>query len=100
MMTESTFVQRFEKVILATEREGQDDARDRGVDLIGYERVTGVLCAIQCKFYGEDEYIDLPTISTFFAELRKKDFASSLIVTTSNNWKQNAERAHFAICTS
>ena len=93
MMTEPTFVQRFEKVIAFTDWEGREDARDRGVDLIGYERVTGELCAIQCKFYGEDEYIDQKTISTFFTELGKKDFSSGIIVTTSNNWSQNAEHA-------
>lgn len=93
MMTEPTFVQRFEKVIAFTDWDGRDDARDRGVDLIGYERVSGELCAIQCKFYGEDEYIDQKTISTFFTELGKKDFSSGIIVTTSNNWSQNAERA-------
>ena len=93
MMTEPAFVQRFEDVIPFGEWGGRDDVRDRGIDLIGIERVTGDLCAIQCKFYGEDDYIDLHTISTFFAELGKTEFSSGLIITTSNNWSQNAERA-------
>lgn len=93
MMTEPAFVQRFEDVIPFSEWDGRDDVRDRGVDLIGIEHATGDLCAIQCKFYGEDDYIDLQTISTFFAELGKKEFSSGLIVTTSNSWSQNAERA-------
>lgn len=93
MMTEPAFVQRFEKVVAFSEWPGREDTRDRGIDLIGYERVTGELCAIQCKFYGEDEYIDQKTISTFFTELGKKDFSSGIIVTTSNNWSQNAEHA-------
>ena len=93
MMTEPAFLQRFEKVVAFSEWPGREDTRDRGIDLIGYERVTGELCAIQCKFYGEDEYIDQKTISTFFTELGKKDFSSGIIVTTSNNWSQNAEHA-------
>ena len=93
MQTEPTFVQRFDKVIPFADWDGRDDARDRGIDLIGYEAVTGNLCAIQCKFYGEDDYIDQATISSFFVELGKKDFASGIIVTTSNNWSQNAEKA-------
>ena len=93
MMTEPTFVQRFENVIPFVEWEGRDDNKDRGIDLVGFERITGALCAIQCKFYGEDDYIDLATISTFFTALGKSAFASGVIVTTSNNWSKNAEKA-------
>ena len=93
MQTEPTFVQRFEKVIAFSDWDGREDLRDRGIDLIGYERVTGELCAIQCKFYDEDDYIDQATIASFFVELGKKDFASGIIVTTSNNWSKNAEQA-------
>jgi len=93
MMTEPAFVQRFERVIPFAEWPGREDSRDRGVDLIGIERVTGELCAIQCKFYGEDDYIDQATIASFFVELGKKDFSSGIIVTTSNNWSKNAEQA-------
>lgn len=93
MQTEPAFQQRFEKVIPFSEWDGREDLRDRGIDLIGYERVTGELCAIQCKFYGEDEYIDQATIASFFIELGKKEFSSGIIVTTSNNWSKNAELA-------
>ncbi len=93
MMTEPTFVQRFEKVIPFAEWEGREDDKDRGIDLVGFERITGVLCAIQCKFYGADDYIDLATISTFFTALGKSAFDSGVIVTTSNNWSRNAEKA-------
>ncbi len=93
MMTEPTFVQRFAKVVPFVEWEGRDDDKDRGIDLVAFERVTGALCAIQCKFYGEDDYIDLATIGTFFTALGKSAFASGIIVTTSNNWSKNAEKA-------
>lgn len=93
MMTEPTFVQRFEKVIAFSDWDGREDLRDRGIDLIGYERVTGELCAIQCKFYDEDDYIDQATIASFFVEIGKKDFTSGIIVTTSNSWSKNAEQA-------
>jgi predicted helicase len=93
LTTAPTFAQQFEKVIPFVEWEGREDDKDRGVDLVGFERVTGDLCAIQCKFYGEDDYIDLATISTFFTALGKSAFASGLIVTTSNNWSKNAEKA-------
>jgi predicted helicase len=93
LMTEPAFVDRFERVIPFSEWDGRANTKDVGIDLLGYDRVTGELCAIQCKFYGEEDYIDLKTISTFFAELGKKDFSSGLIVTTSNNWSKNAEAA-------
>jgi predicted helicase len=93
MMTEPAFVQRFERVIPFSEWPGREDSRDRGVDLIGIQRVTGELCAIQCKFYGENDYIDQATIASFFVELGKKDFSSGIIVTTSINWSKNAEQA-------
>ena len=50
MMAEPTFVQRFEQVIPFVEWEGRASDKDLGIDLVGIERVTGALCAIQCKF--------------------------------------------------
>jgi predicted helicase len=75
MTVDPVFSSRFDNVIHFRDWDGREDLRDRGIDLIGFEKITGELCAIQCKFYGQDERIDLPTISTFFAELGKKDFS-------------------------
>ena len=93
METDPLFTHRFERVIPFAEWEGRDDQRDRGIDLIAFERETKDVCAIQCKFYGENDYIDQATIASFFVELGKKDVASGVIVTTSNNWSKNAEKA-------
>ena len=65
--------------------------QDVGIDLVGTERDTGYLWAIQCKFYEEDHYISKEAIGTFFSELGKDAFSRGLFVTTSNNWSKNAE---------
>lgn len=62
--------------------------RDTGVDLVAKNRNTGELTAIQAKFYkgkvGKSE------INSFIAELGKSYYSAGMIVSTTDEWNQNA----------
>ena len=93
MMADPVFSARFERVMRYTDWEGRPNDQDVGIDLIGVERDSGELCAIQCKCYEDDAYINLSDIATFFTALGKQAFDSGLIVTTSSNWSAKATEA-------
>lgn len=65
--------------------------KDTGVDLVARDRITGELTAVQAKFYkgkvGKD------TINSFVAEFSKSYYAAGIIVSTTDEWNKNAERA-------
>ena len=81
----------FEAVVPSVSGLGAETDQDVGIDLVGTERDTGNLWAIQCKFYDEDAYISKEAVGTFFSELGKEAFSKGLFVTTSNNWSKHAE---------
>lgn len=62
--------------------------KDTGVDLVARNKNTGELTAIQAKFYsgkvGKDE------INSFIAELGKDYYSLGMIVSTTDEWNQNA----------
>ena len=68
-------------------------AKDTGIDLVAQTRVGGDFHAIQCKFYGEDYRIQKKDIDSFFTASGQKPFVQRIIVTTTNNWSENAERS-------
>ena len=65
------------------------DARDTGIDLVAITN-NGENHAIQCKFYREDAQIPIDDINSFLALSSKNDFTHRFIVTTTNNWSDNA----------
>lgn len=67
--------------------------RDTGIDLVAQTQGTNEFHAIQCKFYAEDYRIQKTDIDSFFTASGKKSFAHRIIVTTTNNWSENAEDA-------
>jgi predicted helicase len=69
------------------------DAKDTGIDLVAKTRGTNEYHAIQCKFYDEDYRIQKKDIDSFFTASGKKPFSHRIIVTTTNNWSENAEDA-------
>lgn len=81
----------FESVVPWNEWPARASDQDVGIDLVGTERDTGNLWAIQCKFYNEDTHISKEAIGTFFSELGKDAFSKGLFITTSNNWSKHAE---------
>lgn len=65
-------------------------AKDTGIDLVAQER-DGGFCAIQCKFYAEDQYLPMSDLGTFFTLSGKGGFTSRLIISTTDKWSKNAE---------
>ena len=91
LKVDATWSQVFEDVVRYSDWPNRPSDRDVGVDLVGIEKDTGNLWAIQCKFYADDTPIDKKLLGTFFAELGKTSYSAGLIVSTSSNWTSNAE---------
>ena len=83
--------ERFSKVWLWGDWPGNGGRHDTGIDLVGEERDTGDLVAIQCKFYGEDNSIALDQLNKFLTAYGSIQFASGIMVATTDNWTRNAE---------
>ena len=69
------------------------DGKDTGIDLVAKTRGTNEYHAIQCKFYAADHRIQKHDIDSFFTASGQKPFSHRIIVTTTNNWGENAEAA-------
>ncbi|MCF6313524.1 MAG: DEAD/DEAH box helicase family protein [Verrucomicrobiales bacterium] len=69
------------------------DAKDTGIDLVAKTRDTDEYHAIQCKFYAEDHKIQKSDIDSFFTASGQKPFTHRIIVTTTNEWTDNAEKS-------
>ncbi len=69
------------------------EKRDTGIDLVAQTSGTDEYHAIQCKFYAEDYRVQKKDIDSFFTASGKKPFTHRVIVTTTNNWTENAEDA-------
>ena len=67
------------------------NAKDKGIDLVAKVSGTDEYHAIQCKCYAEDYTVRKADIDSFFNESGKSLFTYRLIVTTTNNWSENAE---------
>ena len=63
---------------------------DTGIDLVAKEREIGGFCAIQCKCFQEGTQVNKEDIDSFLGLAGKEPFKTKLIVTTTNNWSQNA----------
>jgi predicted helicase len=66
---------------------------DTGIDIVAEERETGGYCAIQCKFYEPDHYVQKADIDSFFTASGKAPFTSRIIISTTDKWGHNAEDA-------
>ncbi len=76
------------------------DGQDTGMDLVAQERGNGNLWAIQCKFYEPHHYLQKEDIDSFlsdsgksFGKNGKKHFSHRLILSTTDKWSSNAEKA-------
>ena len=85
--------ERFAKVWMWGDWPGNGGRHDTGIDLVAAERDTDDLVAIQCKFYGEDNSIALEQLNKFLTAYGAVQFASGIIVATTDNWTRNAEAA-------
>jgi predicted helicase len=68
-------------------------AKDTGIDLVAKVSGTGEFHAIQCKCYAEDYRVRKAEIDSFFTASGKKPFTYRIIVTTTNDWSENAEHS-------
>lgn len=68
-------------------------AKDDGIDLVAEEAGTGAMHAIQCKFYDNTHRLQKSEIDSFFTASGRKPFAHRVIVSTTNQWSDNAENA-------
>src|SRR5699024_9799198 len=66
---------------------------DTGVDLVARKAKTGELVAIQAKYYDKDTAIQKSHIDSFLNEVGKIYYSEGLIVTTSDKWSKNADKA-------
>lgn len=71
------------------------DGRDTGIDLVAQTRGTEEFHAIQCKFYDPGYRVRKEDIDSFFTASGQKPFTHRVIVSTTNNWTENAELALF-----
>jgi|GEM_PF-5963505 hypothetical protein len=72
---------------------GNDGEGDTGIDLVARERDESGYCAIQCKFYNSDHYLQKKDIDSFFTRSGKQPFTSRLIISTTDKWGKNAQDA-------
>ena len=85
--------ERFAKVWLWGDWPGNGGRHDTGIDLVAEERDTGDLVAIQCKFYSEENSIALDQLNKFLTAYGVIQFASGIIVATTDNWTREANNA-------
>jgi predicted helicase len=67
--------------------------KDTGIDLVAKTRGTEEYHAIQCKCYAEDYTVKKSDIDSFFTASGQKPFTLRYIVTTTNDWSENAENS-------
>ena len=67
--------------------------KDTGIDLVAKTRGTAEYHAIQCKCYAPDQRVHKGDIDSFFTASGQKPFTQRIIVTTTDDWTENAESA-------
>jgi predicted helicase len=66
---------------------------DVGIDLVAQTADTSEFHAIQCKLYAPTYRLQKSDIDSFFTASGKKIFSRRIIVSTTNNWSDNAENS-------
>lgn len=69
------------------------DAKDVGIDLVAQTNGTDEYHAIQCKFYDEAYVLKKQDIDSFFTASGQRPFTHRIIVSTTNQWSDNADDA-------
>lgn len=75
------------------------NTHDIGIDLVAKLRDKDEFCAIQCKFYDENNYVSKDDVDTFLSASGKAfyidgvghRYSERLIVSTTDKWTSNAE---------
>jgi len=87
------YAEKFSQVWMWSEWPGRDGKGDTGIDLVAQERESGEFCAIQCKFYEPEHYLQKSDLDSFFTASGKAPFTSRIIISTTERWGRNAEDA-------
>ncbi len=102
LLTDPEYANKIDKVWTWSEwDECPDRGMDSGIDLVAREIDTGNYWAVQCKFYDQEYNLQKSDIDSFFTASGKryningeyKAFDYRLIVSTTNNWSSEAEKA-------
>lgn len=64
--------------------------RDLGVDIVARDRNTGNLTAVQAKFYKDGHRVSKGDIDSFLAQVASKYYSSGIMISTTDNWNDNA----------
>ncbi|MCR2052116.1 DEAD/DEAH box helicase family protein [Actinomyces bowdenii] len=91
LRTDPTYAARFDEVWMWSQWPDRGVRPDRGIDLVARHRDGSGLCAVQCKFYDPERAVTKADVDTFLAESGSAEFASRLVVSTTNRWNQAAE---------
>jgi len=83
----------FEAVWLWIDWPGRAGQPDTGIDIVARERITGEYWAVQCKFYHPEHTLSKRDIDSFFTASGKQPFKHRLIISTTDNWSDNAKKA-------
>ncbi len=90
-LTDPIYRNRFKQVYTWVECPDTSGS-DEGIDLVAITH-DDEHCAIQCKFYAEDHRLQKGDIDSFFTASGKRPFTERIIVSTTNSWSEQAERA-------
>ena len=85
------YAERFSNVWLWNEWPRKGEVGDIGIDIVAEEEATGDIVGIQCKFYLPEHQLSKADIDGFLSVLGKKQFASGIIVSTTDKWGSNVE---------
>ena len=90
-LTDPIYRNRFKQVYTWAECPDTSGS-DEGIDLVAITH-DDERCAIQCKFYAEDHRLQKGDIDSFFTASGKTLFKERIIVSTTDSWSEQAERA-------
>jgi predicted helicase len=93
LQTDPLYRDKYCKVWMWKDWPERGDEPDTGIDLVAQERVSSEYCAIQCKFFDPAHTIQKSDIDSFFTASGKHPFTSRIIISTTDKWSSNAEKA-------
>jgi predicted helicase len=93
LKTDPTYQQLYLDVWMWSDYPERGNRHETGIDIVAKARDTGLLTAIQCKFYAADYPLNKPGIDSFLSASSKAEFSARMIISTTDNWGVNAEDA-------
>ncbi len=98
-LTSPLYLEMFETVWLWSEFPYNGGKHDTGIDIVAKKRNCDEYCAIQCKFYDENNPVSKSDVDTFLSASGKAFFIAGrpirysdrMIVSTTDKWTSTAE---------